>query len=119
MACSGQTSDLLQAMPRAPTREVTAALRHPEAAVPDHGPPPAPPLGCSPEPMLGTGGNFLLWPQAVRQTQLPPSVFFLFVQFFYFRKYISFRGKNSDPVFFPKKPFSFSSPHFLGPGLFE
>lgn len=114
MACSGQTSDLLQAMPRAPTREVTAALRHPEAAVPDHGPPPAPPLGSSPEPLLGTGGNFLLWPQAVRQTQLPPSVFFFL--------YSSLTLENTCPLggkILIQFSFQSSHSHFPGPGLFE
>lgn len=48
VACGGQTPDQQPAWPRAPTREVTTALRHPEAALPDRGPPPAPPLDLHP-----------------------------------------------------------------------
>ena len=40
IAWGDHTPDQRQAPPRAPTREVTAALRHPEADCPDHGPPP-------------------------------------------------------------------------------
>lgn len=110
MACSSQTPDPFQAITRAPTREVTATLRHPEAAVSDHRPPPCPAPWILTHTRL-EGISFY----GPRLSGRPNShqVFsssFFFVQLFYFRKCVSLAGEKS--VFFLKKSLFYSC--FLG-----
>lgn len=97
--------DQLKAPPPAPSQEVTTALRHLEAAGLNHRPPPVPPLRSH----LWTGGNFLLWLQAVSFTQ-PTQLFCLYTSLY--KIYVLREWKHK--VFILKLPFMFS---LVCPGL--
>lgn len=104
VASSGHTPEQPEAPPRAPTREVTAALRHPEAAGPDRGPPSCPASWtCSQNwrefPFMAPGC----------QAGLAPSQFFFSGTLLLCKIQVLGKRRESGTAFFLKKPFSFSS----------
>lgn len=98
---------------------MTAALRHPEAAGPDHGLPAcSAPWICSP----GLEGISFYGPRLSGRPSFHTVGFFLFVFVFctfllLYKIQVLEKRKKSGVAFFLKKPFSFSC--FLCPGLLE